>query len=207
MFEDSYKTPAIQSKGIYTEKGSRFIGLVFPVESEEKVKQYLLETRKTYHDARHHCFAYILGVDKTQYRINDDGEPSGTAGRPIYGQLLSHDLTNVLIIVVRYFGGVKLGIPGLINAYRTAAIEALNANQIIEKTIDETYKVVFDFPEMNTVMKILKNDEIKILDQTYSEHYIITFTVRKRDADKYIALFRKTPGVKVDFVLKSNNLI
>ena len=200
MFEDTYKTLAANSKGVYTEKGSRFIGLAFPVENEEQVKQHLADIRKSFYDARHHCYAYILGAEKNAYRINDDGEPSGTAGKPIYGQLLSNDLTNVLVVVVRYFGGIKLGVPGLINAYRTAAKEAIDANTVIEKTIDETYRVLFDFPEMNAVMKVLKNDFIKINSQTYMEKYVITFTVRSKEADKFLSSLRKIAGVKIEFI-------
>ena len=200
MFDDTYKTLATNSKGIYTEKGSRFIGFAFPVEKEEEVKQHLADIRKSFYDARHHCYAYILGAEKNVYRINDDGEPSGTAGKPIYGQLLSNDLTNVLIVVVRYFGGIKLGVPGLINAYRTAAKEAINANTVIEKTIDETYRVLFDFPEMNAVMKVLKNDFIKINSQTYMEKYVVTFTVRRKEADKFLSSLRKIPDVKIEFI-------
>ena len=200
MFDDTYKTLATNSKGIYTEKGSRFIGFAFPVEKEEEVKQHLAGIRKSFYDARHYCYAYILGAEKTAYRINDDGEPSGTAGKPIYGQLLSNDLTNVLIVVVRYFGGIKLGVPGLINAYRTAAKEAINANTVIEKTIDETYRVLFDFPEMNAVMKVLKNDFIKINSQTYMEKYVVTFTVRRKEADKFLSSLRKIPDVKIEFI-------
>jgi uncharacterized YigZ family protein len=200
MFTDTYKTLATNSKGVYTEKGSRFIGLAFPVENEEEVKRHLADIRKSFYDARHHCFAYILGAEKIAYRINDDGEPSGTAGKPIYGQLLSNDLTNVLIVVVRYFGGIKLGVPGLINAYRTAAKEAIDANTVIEKTIDETYRVLFDFQEMNAVMKVLKNDFIKINSQTYIEKYVITFTVRRKEADKFLLSLRKISDVKIEFI-------
>lgn len=200
MFDDTYKTLAANSKGLYTEKGSRFIGLAFSVQNEEEVKQQLADIRKSYHDARHHCYAYILGAEKTAYRINDDGEPSGTAGRPIYGQLLSYDLTNVLIVVVRYFGGIKLGVPGLINAYKTAAKEAIEANTMIEKTIDETYRVLFDFPEMNAVMKVLKNDFIKICNQSYLEKYMTTFTIRRKEADKFLSSLKKIPNVKIEFI-------
>ncbi len=200
MFDDTYKTLADHSKGLYTEKGSRFIALAFPVENEDQVKQYLADIRKSYYDARHHSYAYILGAEKNAYRVYDDGEPSGSAGRPIYGQLLSYDLTNVLVVVVRYFGGIKLGIPGLINAYRTAAKDAIDANIIIEKTIDETYRLLFDFSEMNAVMKVLKNDSIKISDQTYLDKYMITFTVRRSEADKFLSSLRKILNVKIEFV-------
>lgn len=200
MFEDTYKTLQHESQGIYTEKGSKFIAFALPVTSEEEIKGKLAEIKKKYYDARHHCYAYILGPDKAVFRMNDDGEPSSTAGRPIYGQLLSHDITNVLIVVVRYFGGTKLGVPGLINAYRTAAKDAIEANTIIEKTIDETYEIRFDYVAMNSVMQILKHDGIKINGQSYEDRYILDFTLRRRDADRILEALRKIPGLKVKFL-------
>lgn len=200
MFEDTYKTLQHESQGIYTEKGSKFIAFALPVTSEEEIKGKLAEIKKKYYDARHHCYAYILGPDKAIFRMNDDGEPSSTAGRPIYGQLLSHDITNVLIVVVRYFGGTKLGVPGLINAYRTAAKDAIETNRIIEKTIDETYEIRFDYVAMNSVMQILKHDGIKINGQSYEDRYILNFTLRRRDADRILEALRKIPGLKVKFL-------
>lgn len=200
MFEDTYKTLQHESQGIYTEKGSKFIAFALPVTTEEEIKGKLAEIKKKYYDARHHCYAYILGPDKAVFRMNDDGEPSSTAGRPIYGQLLSHDITNVLIVVVRYFGGTKLGVPGLINAYRTAAKDAIEANTIIEKTIDETYEIRFDYAAMNPVMQILKHDGIKINGQSYEDRYILNFTLRRRDADRILEALRKIPGLKVQFL-------
>ena len=191
MFDDTYKTLKTFSKGIYTEKGSKFIALAFPVSHEEEIKSHIAETKKSYYDARHHCYAYILGADKSAYRVNDDGEPSGTAGRPIHGQLLSYDITNVLLVVVRYFGGIKLGVPGLINAYRAAAKEAILNNEITEKTVDETYKVYFDYLKMNEVMQLLKQDEVKINNQEYEDQYVITFTIRRSMARKIIEALQK----------------
>ena len=195
MFDDTYKTIKDKSQGSYAEKGSKFIALAFPVTTEEEIKQHVAEAKKTYYDARHHCYAYILGPDKSAYRVNDDGEPSGTAGRPIYGQLLSKDITNVLVLVVRYFGGTKLGVPGLINAYRSATINALENNEIIEKTIDESYQVSFDYTAMNSVMQILKHDAVKINSQSYEDQYIITFTTRRSEADQILAALKKIKGV------------
>ena len=195
MFDDTYKTIKGLSQGSYSEKGSKFIALAFPVTTEDEVKQHVAEAKKTYYDARHHCYAYILGPDKSAYRVNDDGEPSGTAGRPIHGQLLSKDITNVLVLVIRYFGGTKLGVPGLINAYRAATIDALENNEIIEKTIDETYQVAFDYTAMNSVMQILKHDAVKINSQSYEDQYIITFTTRRREADQILGALKKVNGV------------
>lgn len=200
MFEDTYKTVKRDSQGSYSEKGSKFISLVFPVRSEEEVKRHLADIKKSYYDARHHCYAYILGPTKSSYRANDDGEPSGTAGRPIYGQLLSRDLTNVLVVVVRYFGGTKLGVPGLINAYRTAAADALDANEIVEKTVEEKYGITFGYEAMNRVMQILKTDSVKINSQAYDHKYRIDFTIRRRDADAVLASLRKIENLDVEIV-------
>ncbi len=197
MFDDTYKTIAAPSEGIYREKGSKFIALAFPVESEAMVKERLAEVQKQYFDARHHCYSYILGPNKDAYRLNDNGEPSGTAGRPIHGQLLSKDLTNTLVIVVRYFGGIKLGVSGLINAYKTAAKESLEAATIIEKTIDETYNVSFDYSVMNSVMQLLKDPYVTILGQGYDTQYVITFKLRRREADRIVTALKKINSVVV----------
>ncbi|MBP5650668.1 MAG: YigZ family protein [Bacteroidales bacterium] len=198
MFEDTYKTIAGPSEGIYREKGSKFIALAFPVQSEAEVKEKLAEIQKQYFDARHHCYSYILGPNKDAYRLNDNGEPSGTAGRPIHGQLLSKDLTNTLVIVVRYFGGIKLGVSGLINAYKTAAKDALDHATIIEKTVDETYKVSFDYSVMNSVMQLLKDPYVTILGQGYEDRYLITFKIRRREADRIVTALKKINTVTVE---------
>ncbi len=198
MFEDTYKTIAGPSEGIYREKGSKFIALAFPVETEAEVKEKLAEIQKQYFDARHHCYSYILGPNKDAYRLNDNGEPSGTAGRPIHGQLLSKDLTNTLVIVVRYFGGIKLGVSGLINAYKTAAKDALDAATIIEKTVDETYKVSFDYSVMNSVMQLLKDPYVSILGQGYEDRYLISFKIRRREADRIVIALKKINTVTVE---------
>lgn len=197
MFEDTYKTIAGPSEGIYREKGSKFIALAFPVETEAEIKEKLAEIQKQYFDARHHCYSYILGPNKDAYRLNDNGEPSGTAGRPIHGQLLSKDLTNTLVIVVRYFGGIKLGVSGLINAYKTAAKDALDHATIIEKTVDETYKVSFDYSVMNSVMQLLKDPYVSILGQGYEDRYLITFKIRRREADRIVTALKKINTVTV----------
>lgn len=200
MFEDTYKTIVGVSEGIYREKGSKFIAFAIPVSSENEIKEKLIELKKEYFDARHHCYAYILGYNKSAYRINDDGEPSGTAGRPIYGQLLSKDLTNILVVVIRYFGGVKLGVSGLINAYKEATKSALESAQIIEKTVDETYIVHLEYEQMNKVMQILKNDYVKINNQNYDDRYNIEFVVRKREADRIISELKKIFSVSITFI-------
>ena len=193
MFDDSYKTIAKPAEGSYSEKRSKFLAYAFPVQNEEEVKQRLAEIQKKHWDARHHCYAYILGPPKDAYRLNDNGEPSGTAGRPIYGQLLSKDLTNTLVIVVRYFGGIKLGVSGLQNAYKVAAREALDAAVIEERTIQETFSVTFEYVKMNDIMQILKDPEVQVLDRQSYLQCIYTISVRQRDADRITTALRKVP--------------
>ena len=197
MFEDSYKTIAKPAEGSYSEKRSKFLAYAFPVQNEQEVKQRLAEIQKKHWDARHHCYAYILGPHKDAYRLNDNGEPSGTAGRPIYGQLLSKDLTNTLVIVVRYFGGIKLGVSGLQNAYKVAAKEALDTAVIEERTIQEQYRVVFEYAKMNDIMQILKDPEIQVLDRQSDMRCTYTISVRQREADRVTAALRKVAMTEV----------
>lgn len=197
MFEDTYKTIAKPAEGSYSEKRSKFLAYAFPVQNEQEVKQRLAEIQKKHWDARHHCYAYILGPHKDAYRQNDNGEPSGTAGRPIYGQLLSKDLTNTLVIVVRYFGGIKLGVSGLQNAYKVAAKEALDAAVIEERTIQEQYRVVFEYVKMNDIMQILKDPEIQVLDRQSDMRCTYTISVRQRDADRITEALRKVAMTEV----------
>lgn len=197
MFEDTYKTIAKPSEGSYSEKRSKFLAYAFPVQNEQEVKARLTEIQKKHWDARHHCYAYILGPHKDAYRLNDNGEPSGTAGRPIYGQLLSKDLTNTLVIVVRYFGGIKLGVSGLQNAYKVAAKEALDAAVIEERTIQEQYQVVFEYVKMNDIMQILKDPEIQVLDRQSDMRCTYTISVRQRDADRVTEALRKVSMTEV----------
>jgi uncharacterized YigZ family protein len=200
LFEDTYKTLEERCTGLFKEKGSKFIAWAVPVKTEEEVKLVLEELRKEYYDARHHCYAYILGPDKSAWRANDDGEPSGTAGKPIHGQLLSFDLTNVLIVVIRYFGGTKLGVSGLINAYKTAARDAIISGKIIELTVNEVYKIEFPYESMNEIMRIIKEESAQIIDNQFINNCIITYTIRKRDADKVNLRLRKTYAAKVTYL-------
>jgi len=201
LFDDTYKTISGPSQGIYKDKGSKFIASAFPVYTEEEVKEKLRGLRKEYHDARHHCYAYCLGPDRSAYRVNDDGEPSGTAGKPIYGQIQSKDLTNVLIVVVRYFGGIKLGIPGLINAYRTAAKESIENTTILTKTINEEYKVSFEYPVINDIMKILKEESASILHQDFTDNSCaIRFHIRRSSGVAIQDKLSKIRPVSVQFL-------
>ena len=196
MFEDTYKTISAPVTGSYSEKRSKFLAYAFPVQTEAQVKERLTEIQKKHNDARHHCYAYILGPNKDAYRMNDNGEPSGTAGRPIHGQLMSKDLTNTLVIVVRYFGGIKLGVSGLQNAYKIAAKEALDAANIIEKTIDETYEVTFEYLQMNNFMQLMKDPFVTIISQQSDLNCTIRFSVRRREAERIVTALKKTGEVK-----------
>lgn len=179
-------TPA---EGFYSEKRSKFLAFAFHVTSEEEVKQYVAEFRKKYYDARHVCWAYMLGADRTDFRANDDGEPSSTAGKPILGQINKNELTDILIIVVRYYGGVNLGTSGLIVAYRTAAAEAIANAEIVSQFVEE--EVVFDFPYimMNDVMKIIKDMSPRIISQTYDNTCEMKLSIRKSEAPMLKAKF------------------
>jgi len=176
---DSYKTIARIAEGTYSEKRSKFLAFAIPVTTVDEVKAYVAEYQKRYYDARHACYAYMLGAERIDFRANDNGEPSGTAGKPILGQINSYGLTNILIIVVRYFGGIKLGTSGLIVAYRQAAIEALENAQIIEKTVDDDISFTFEFPMMNAVMKIVKDLNPQIITQGYDTDCTMTLRIRR----------------------------
>ncbi len=177
--EDTYKTIEGQSEAIYTEKRSKFIAIAIPVRTLTEVKAHLEEYQKKYYDARHVCYAYMLGAERKEFRANDNGEPSSTAGKPILGQINSNELTDILIIVVRYFGGIKLGTSGLIVAYRTAAAQAIAEATIIEKTVDQDVKIVFEYPFMNDVMRIVKEEAPEILEQSYDMDCIMRLRIRK----------------------------
>jgi uncharacterized YigZ family protein len=196
--EDKYLTINAPSEGLYKEKGSKFIAFAVPVSNVEQIKTILEEKRKEHHDARHVCYAYILGVDKADYRSNDDGEPSGTAGRPILGSLLSAGVTNVLIAVVRYFGGTKLGTSGLINAYKVASADALENAEIIEKTVDEEIHISFDYLVMNDVMKIIKDVAPQVMSQQFDNNCNMVLSIRKGDAPNLIERLKKVESLIIE---------
>ncbi len=196
--EDKYLTISAPAEGLYKEKGSKFIAFAIPVTNVEQIKEILETKRKEHHDARHVCYAYMLGVDKTDFRSNDDGEPSGTAGRPILGSLLSAGVTNVLIAVVRYFGGTKLGTSGLINAYKVASADALENAEIIEKTVDEEIHVTFDYLVMNDVMKIIKDVAPQVLSQEFDNDCKMVLSIRKGDAPNLIERLRKVESLIIE---------
>ena len=200
LFDDTYKMLSSPGEGLYKEKGSKFIATAFTVTSEDEVKQALAESKKQYYDARHHCYAYMIGPDKACFRSSDDGEPSGTAGKPILNQILSKDVTNVCVIVVRYFGGIKLGVSGLINAYKTAAREALGNAVIVEKTVNEIYSLEFAYPLMNDVMRVMKEEGLEQLNTRFEMDCYLEFSTRKNDADKIVAKFKNIFGVTVKYI-------
>ena len=176
---DTYKTIAQKSEGTYTEKRSKFLAFAHPVETLDQIKELIEGYKKKYYDARHVCYAYMLGADRTIFRANDDGEPSSTAGKPILGQINSKELTNILVVVIRYFGGVKLGTSGLIVAYKEATIAALSTANVIEKQVEELISYTFPYVMMNSVMKVVKELNPKIVSQTYEQTCQITLSIRR----------------------------
>jgi len=192
---DVYKTITSPSEGLYKAKGSRFIARAFPVESVDEVKEILAALRKEYHDARHHCYAYRLGPGDATFRVNDDGEPANTGGKPILGQIQSFELTNILIVVVRYFGGVLLGVGGLITAYRTAAKESLVQATIVEKTFNCPVTVTFPYASMNEVMRMIKDSKAQIVKQDFGTICKITVQIRIGEADRLVKQFQRIDHV------------
>ncbi|MFZ0488972.1 MAG: YigZ family protein [Salegentibacter sp.] len=196
--KDTYKTITKASEeALFKDRNSKFYGYAFPVKSEEEANEHLEELRKKHHKARHWCYAWQLGKEDFHYRANDDGEPSNSAGMPIYGQIQSFEVTNILIVVVRYFGGVKLGVGGLINAYKTAAQMALENSNIIKRTIDEVFEVKFNYPEMNTVMRIIKENNLNVIEQKLELDCKIYLSVRKKEAEEIFNKFDTTYKVEI----------
>ena len=186
MVEDQYKTILEETigEGYYTEKRSKFLAFAHHIESVDEAKELVIAYRKQYYDARHCCYAYVLGPEQKVFRANDDGEPSSTAGKPILGQIISHELTDVIVFVIRYFGGVKLGTSGLINAYRTAANEALSNASIVVKQVEETIDFDFTYPMMNDVMRVVKEMQPRIIDQKFDNTCSIKLSIRKSEAEQ-----------------------
>ncbi len=195
--EDEYKTVESICQGIYKEKGSKFIAFVHPIDSEDDVKGIVDDYKKRLFDARHHCYAYQLGINGDVFRENDDGEPSGTAGKPIHGQIKSFGITNVLIVVVRYFGGVKLGVGGLINAYKQAALDAINQSVIVAKTINSLYNVTFGYFQLNDVMKLVKENDIQVINQTFELSCEMTISLRLSKQNAILEKLQKIEGLTV----------
>jgi len=195
--DDTYRTIRDLSEGYYTEKRSRFLSFALPVRTPDEVKTQLDIYRKKYYDARHVCWAYMLGPDRTTFRANDDGEPSSTAGKPILGQINSNNLTDILIIVVRYFGGIELGTSGLIVAYRTAAAEAIAAARIEERTVDKTITITFEYPHLNSVMRIVKEDKPDVLTQSFELTCEMTLRIRQSRMDALKSRLLKVDSLRI----------
>ena len=196
LFDDTYKTIQELSEGVYRDKGSKFIAYLYPINSENDLKDIIVALKAEHPKARHHCWALRLSPDRTVFRLNDDGEPSGTAGRPILNALLSNELTNILAVVVRYFGGTLLGVPGLINAYKSATVDAVNNAKIIEKTVNSVFRIEFGHPQMNEVMKIVKEEDLKISNQNFDLNCSFLLEIRQSQVNKVIGKLEKIEGLK-----------
>ena len=200
MTDDIYHTIAEPAEGVFKDKGSRFLAYAFPVESEEEIREHLARLKKRYYDATHHCYAWRLGAHGERFRANDDGEPSGTAGRPILGQLLSKGLTYVLVVVVRYSGGTKLGVPGLINAYREATLDVLENSRIVTRTEDAWYEVVFPYTVMNDVMKVVKEEQPVIREQEFDNRCRMVRSIRRSREEGLKGKLSKVEGTELTFL-------
>jgi uncharacterized YigZ family protein len=200
MNSDTYKTIKSLAEGLYKEKGSRFVAIAIPVSDQEAIKPILDKIRKEHHEARHHCYAYMIGHERTNWRVNDDGEPSGTGGRPILGQINSYGLTNLIIVVSRYFGGTLLGVSGLINAYRSAAASALQNADQVERTLQEYYEITYPYISMNDVMRILKDESIDQSHQSFALECRIRINFRVSAKEKILHRLSRIDGLTYRFI-------
>ena len=198
MASDSYKTIARPAETTYRQLSSKFLVYAYPVETESEIKEHLDVLRKKWFDATHHCYAWRLGPHGEQFRANDDGEPSSTAGKPILGQLLSQEVTNCLVVVVRYFGGTKLGVPGLIAAYKESAAVVLDEAKVVERTVDKRIRIEFSYISMNDVMRIIKEEQPVIEEQVFDNLCSMTLSMRLSKADILLGRLRKVEGAIVD---------
>ena len=199
LFDDTYRTIEKPAEGLFRDRGSKFLGFVYPISSESELKPIVAQLKSEHPKANHHCSALRIGIDRSVFRVNDDGEPSGTAGRPILNILLSRDLTNIAVVVVRYFGGTLLGVPGLINAYKTATEEALNNAVVIEKTVNDFYTVHFDYLQMNDIMRIIKEDNLQIISQNFDTACNLQLSIRKTQVNQVLGKLNKLNGLVVKY--------
>lgn len=200
LFEDTYLTIQEPCEGIFRDKGSKFIAYAYPFKDESNLKEIIASLKALHPKARHHCWAYRLSPDRSVFRANDDGEPSGTAGRPILNVLLSKDLTNIIVVVVRYFGGTLLGVPGLINAYKCATQDALEQASIIERTVNDVYEIRFDYLVMNDVMRVIKEDQLQVLHQEFDNSCTIKLEMRKMQVNTVVDKLEKIEGLKATYI-------
>ena len=196
--KDSYLTLAAPAEAVFKERSSKFLAYAYPVATEEQIRGILDSLRKRYYDATHHCYAWRLGAEGVAFRSNDDGEPSGTAGKPILGQMLSHEITDVLIVVVRYFGGTKLGVSGLIQAYRESAAAAIGAGEIVERTVDATLRVTFPYVSMNDVMRIVKEENPRVVGQDFDNSCSMVLAIRQSCAETLAGKLAKVAGASIE---------
>ncbi|MGF7081622.1 IMPACT family protein [Mucilaginibacter sp. UYCu711] len=199
LFDDTYRTIEHPSEGIFRDRGSKFLAYAYPITSEAEIKGIVASLKSEHPKANHHCWAMRLTADRAIFKLNDDGEPSGTAGRPILNILLSKDLTNILVVVVRYFGGTLLGVPGLINAYKMATEEALTHAVIIEKTVNDVYTIGFDYLQMNDVMRLIKDADLTVLNQQFDNDCSIQVSIRKMQVNMVLDKLHKVAVVKVRY--------
>ncbi|QEC74565.1 IMPACT family protein [Mucilaginibacter ginsenosidivorax] len=199
LFDDTYQTIEKPTESIFRDRGSKFLGFAYPISSDNDIKDIVAKLKAEHPKANHHCWAMRLGTDRSVYRVNDDGEPSGTAGRPILNILLSKDVTNILVVVVRYFGGTLLGVPGLINAYKVATEEALKLAVIIQKTVNDIYTIKFDYLQMNDVMRIIKDENLLVLEQQFDNDCSIQLSIRKMQVEQVLGKLGKVAGLKVKY--------
>ena len=198
LIQDSFKSIAAESRGLFKDNGSRFIAHAYPVETEEEVKEIVAALKKEYYDARHHVYAYRLGYQGDKFRANDDGEPSGSSGRPVLGQIDSNGLSDILVVVVRYFGGIKLGIPGLIRAYKTATADAIANAEIIEKSASKMYRVHFGYMSMNNVMKVFKDMGLEQKNQSFDMECSLDTSVRLSNVETFLQRMADVEGSRVE---------
>lgn len=199
LFDDTYKTIENPAEGVFRDRGSKFLAYAYPISSENDIKAIVARLKSEHPKANHHCWAMRLTIDRSVFRVNDDGEPSGTAGRPILNTLLSKDLTNLLVVVVRYFGGTLLGVPGLINAYKAATEDALNHSVIISKTVNDVYTISFDYLQMNDVMRIIKEEGLGVLNQQFDNDCSIQLSIRKTQVEQVLFKLNKVNGSQVKY--------
>ena len=200
LFDDAYKTISTPSEGLFKDRGSKFIAYAYPLRDEAEVKERIAVLKAEHPKARHHCWAYRLTPDRSVFRINDDGEPSGTAGRPILNTLLSADVTNVLLVVVRYFGGTLLGVPGLINAYKNAAQDALAAAEVVELTVNDVYRVTVAYEQLNDVMRIVKAEDLNVVKQDFDNQCTVEVEIRQTQVGPVLDRLEKVDGAETVFL-------
>ncbi|WP_256010476.1 YigZ family protein [Desertivirga xinjiangensis] len=200
LFDNTYKTIEKPSEGIFRDKGSKFITYAYPIKTEEQAKTIIQQVRAQHPKARHHCWAMRLSSDRSIFRLNDDGEPSGTAGRPILNTLLSNDLTNILIIVVRYFGGTLLGVPGLINAYKEASADAIKSANVIQLTVNDIYSIEYNYVQMNEVMRIIKDSNLNILKQWFESECVLQLEIPKSKLNLVLPKLQKIESLKTKYL-------